>query len=318
MGSEQRSARNSFTALPLQRSSEWRQRSGRGEIDINPSCDLCFYVSQRGEVLLAVGARLAPVTRPEEWLRDPEQRLALGTVGDRVIAALVIDDDQREGLADDQHRWADLRLAALELPEDQAGFAAYARALVHWHQRHRYCGRCGSATRIEDGGHRRRCTRAECALEQFPRLDPAVIVLVEHQGRVLLGRQASWPPRRYSVLAGFVEPGESLEDALRREVFEESGIEVVECDYHSSQPWPFPSSLMLGFTARAGTDALSYGDELEHAGWFSPEALRAAVAAGEIRLPPPLSLSARLLDDWYRARTGRCSTEILPADNDWA
>jgi NAD+ diphosphatase len=202
-------------------------------------------------------------------------------------------------------------MAALSLPADAAGHAAHARALVHWHARHRYCGACGAVTLIEAGGHRRRCSAPECGIEHFPRLDPAIIVLVEHQGRCLLGRQASWPARRYSVLAGFVEPGESLEDALRREVFEESGVTVSECEYHSSQPWPFPSSLMLGFMAQAASEALSYGTELEHAAWFSPAQLEQSVADGSLRLPPPVSLSARLLEDWYEARTGRPATRLF-------
>ncbi|MCB1601280.1 MAG: NAD(+) diphosphatase [Xanthomonadales bacterium] len=317
MGSEQRSARNFFAGLPLDRSTGWRRRAGRGEIDVDPGHALCFFISERGEILLTRGQGLVTAASAAELTMDAERRLALGTVDGRVILALVVDDSGRDQCISEQRHWVDLRLAAQSLPLSEAGYAAYARALVHWHQRHRYCGRCGAPTRIEDGGHRRRCTQDSCGTEQFPRLDPAIIVLVEHQGRVLLGRQPNWPPRRYSVLAGFVEPGESLEDALRREVLEESGVQVVECDYHSSQPWPFPASLMLGFTARAETDALSYGDELEHAAWFSADELRDAVQAGEIRLPPPLSLSARLLEDWYHERCGRDSAEILPPGDRW-
>lgn len=311
MGSEQRSARNWFSGLPLDRSSAWRERIGRGEEDLDFTAAVTFYVSARGEVLVDAPGRLAAVADAVEFAVDAEQRLSLGTCDGRAVLALIVDDDQRETLLGEQRQWVDLRLAALSLPPVDAGYAAYARALVHWHLRHRFCGQCGASTRIEIGGHRRRCSNPACALEQFPRLDPAIIVLVEHAGRVLLGRQASWPPLRYSVLAGFVEPGESLEDALRREVEEESGVVVVDCEYHSSQPWPFPASLMLGFTARALSDALRYGDELEHAAWFSPEELLDAVRSGDIRLPPPLSLSARLMEDWYEQRTGRASTELF-------
>lgn len=313
MGSERRSARNYFSASPLDRSGEWRERAGRGEITLDPSVAFSFYVSDRGEVLVAATDRLVNASTPAELDVDVELRLSLGTHDGRVVVALIVDDSRREALISAEQRWIDLRLAALSLPPVDAGFAAYARALVHWHQRHRYCGRCGTVTRIEAGGHRRRCTNGGCDLEQFPRLDPAIIVLVEHQGRALLGRQASWPPQRYSVLAGFVEPGESLEDALRREVLEEAGVDVVECDYHSSQPWPFPASLMLGFMAKTDEDALRYGDELEHAAWFSPEELLTAVATGSVRLPPRLSLSSRLLEDWYELRTGRDSAELFGA-----
>lgn len=312
MGSEQRSARNWFTGLPLDRSGQWRDRAARGELALDPQGTLAFYISHRGEVLLDAAGALARVASEVELDVDDEHRLSLGAAAGQAVLALVVDDEARESLAREQRRWTDLRQAALALPQADAGYAAYARALVHWHQRHRYCGHCGASTRIEQGGHRRRCSNEACALEQFPRLDPAIIVLVEHAGQVLLGRQPGWPDKRYSVLAGFVEPGESLEDALLREVEEEAGVRVVECDYHSSQPWPFPSSLMLGFTARVENPALRYGDELEHAAWFSADELRAAVAAGEIRLPPRLSLSARLLEDWYEARTGRPAAEILP------
>ncbi|MBK8066530.1 MAG: NAD(+) diphosphatase [Rhodanobacteraceae bacterium] len=261
-------------------------------------------------MLVDASGSLVRVRTQAELAVDEEHRFALGADAGQPVVALVVDDEQRSRLAVEDQRWNDLRAAALSLPPSDAGHAAYARALVHWHQKHRYCGRCGASTRIELGGHRRRC--GACGLEQFPRIDPAIIVLVENAGRVLLGRQSSWPPRRYSVLAGFVEPGESLEDALVREVEEEAGVHVVECEYHSSQPWPFPASLMLGFTARTDDTDLRYGDELEHAAWFSADELRDAVATGEIRLPPPLSLSARLLEDWYVARTGRSAGEILP------
>lgn len=309
MGSEARSARNWFTALPLDRSSAWRERAGRDEIERDPAIALTFFISARGEVLVEAEGTLARAQSPDETSVDAEHRLSLGAHSGRPVLALVIDDQERDLRLAERRHWVDLRSAALSLPPADAGYAAYARALMHWHRRHRYCGQCGSATRIELGGHRRRCEA--CGLEQFPRIDPAIIVLVEHAGRVLLGRQASWPPQRYSVLAGFVEPGESLEDALRREVEEESGVDVIECEYHSSQPWPFPASLMLGFTARAASDQLRYGDELEHAAWFAPDELLAAVRSGQIRLPPPLSLSARLLEDWYEQRTGRDSAEIF-------
>ncbi len=310
MGSERRSARNWFSGLRLDRSGEWRERAARGEIPLDPEHARAFYISIHGEVLVDASGSLVRVRTQAELAVDEEHRFALGADAGQPVVALVVDDEQRSRLAVEDQRWNDLRAAALSLPPSDAGHAAYARALVHWHQKHRYCGRCGASTRIELGGHRRRC--GACELEQFPRIDPAIIVLVENAGRVLLGRQSSWPPRRYSVLAGFVEPGESLEDALVREVEEEAGVRVSECDYHSSQPWPFPASLMLGFTARTDDTDLRYGDELEHAAWFSADELRDAVATGEIRLPPPLSLSARLLEDWYVARTGRSAGEILP------
>jgi NAD+ diphosphatase len=141
-----------------------------------------------------------------------------------------------------------------------------------------------------------KCTHAACATDHFPRLDPAIIVLVTDGERALLGRQATWPEGRYSTIAGFVEPGESLEDAVAREVLEETGVPVLEADYHSSQPWPFPSSLMIGFTAQAASASVPRaGEELEDVRWFT----RSEVAAGVPGLPPPQSVSFRLIEHWY-------------------
>ena len=190
----------------------------------------------------------------------------------------------------------DLRTAGAFLPHDEAGLLAYARALILWRQRHRHCGRCGAPTRTASAGHVMTCPEPACATEHFPRLDPAIIVLVTDGERVLLGRQAAWPPGRYSTIAGFVEPGESLEDAVVREVLEETGVPVLDAEYHSSQPWPFPSSLMIGFTARAAADAVPRADEeLEDVRWFTRE----QIAAGTPGLPPPQSVSFRLIEDWY-------------------
>ncbi|MGL6222148.1 MAG: NAD(+) diphosphatase [Steroidobacteraceae bacterium] len=195
-------------------------------------------------------------------------------------------------------RFEDLRVAGGLLPADEAGVLAYARAMLYWRSRHRFCGACGAPTRSASAGHVMKCTNDTCAIDHFPRLDPAIIVLVTDGERALLGRQASWPPGRYSPIAGFVEPGESLEDAVAREALEETGVAVSGCEYHSSQPWPFPSSLMIGFTARAAADAVPQADEeLEDVRWFT----RAEIAAGFPGLPPPLSVSFRLIEHWYDA-----------------
>jgi NAD+ diphosphatase len=194
----------------------------------------------------------------------------------------------------------ELRPLAPVLPADSASLLAYARALVLWRSRHLHCGVCGAPNRPARAGHVMRCGR--CANETFPRLDPAIIVLVTDPTgeRALLGRQASWPAGRYSTIAGFVEPGESLEDAVEREVLEETGVQVGSVEYQSSQPWPFPSSLMLGFRAVAHSEAITLRDgELEDARWFS----RADLEAGHPALPPAGAISARLIDAWFH-RTG--------------
>jgi NAD+ diphosphatase len=192
----------------------------------------------------------------------------------------------------------DLRTIAGELAREEAGLLAYARAMVIWREHHRYCGRCGSRTVATQAGHVLQCSDPNCATQQFPRIDPAVIVLVTDGDRALLGRQASWPAGRYSTIAGFVEPGESLEDAVVREVREETGVEVAGVDYHSSQPWPFPASLMVGFSAHASHPQIQrMDDELEDVRWWTRE----QIAAGEAALPTTHSISFRLIEDWYDA-----------------
>jgi NAD+ diphosphatase len=199
---------------------------------------------------------------------------------------------------------APARLAALRevgalVPQAEGGLLAYASGIVAWHGRHRFCGVCGSPTVSAEGGHMRACTNPECGARHFPRTDPVVIMLVTDGERCVLGRQAVWPPGRYSCLAGFVEPGESLEDAVAREVREEAGVEVDAVTYRSSQPWPFPSSLMLGFTAEyVGGDLVLGPDELEDVRWFTREELRAGTASGEVSLPPPVAIASRLIGDW--------------------
>ena len=188
----------------------------------------------------------------------------------------------------------DLRFLGTVLPPDEANLVAHARALVLWHASQVFCGTCGSAARPGAAGNSRICMNDNCGREIFPRVDPAIIVLVEDGDRCLLGRQQAWPEGRYSTIAGFVEPGESLEDAVRREVYEETNIRVGKVTYHSSQPWPFPSSLMLGFTAEATTTDIELNDgELEDARWFPREDLLSDFP----KLPFRISIARRLVDD---------------------
>jgi len=188
-----------------------------------------------------------------------------------------------------------LRFLGTRLPLDEANLVAHARALVLWHASQSFCAICGSPALPDAGGNTRRCANPDCAREIFPRTDPAVIVLVHDGERCLLGRQASWPEDRYSTIAGFVEPGESLEDAVRREVYEETNVRVGAVRYHSSQPWPFPSSLMLGFIAEATTDTITLNDgELEDAQWFTRDQLHSEFP----KLPFRISIARRLVDHW--------------------
>ena len=195
--------------------------------------------------------------------------------------------------------FSDLRAVGPLLDRAEGSLLAYARGLMHWHARHRFCGVCGQPTVAIDAGHARRCTDAACAAQHFPRTDPAVIMLVHDGDRCILGHQSQWPPGMHSVLAGFVEPGESLEEAVRREVAEEVGVAVRDVRYRSSQPWPFPASIMLGFTARAVTTAIATSPaEIETARWYSRDELRHSPENEGFRLPRRDSIARRLLEDW--------------------
>ncbi|MFQ5984923.1 MAG: NAD(+) diphosphatase [Alphaproteobacteria bacterium] len=198
--------------------------------------------------------------------------------------------------------FTELRTVGPLLPAGEGALLAYARGMLYWHSRHKFCGRCGGATKSLEGGHRRLCERRSCRASHFPRVDPAVIVLVSDGDRCLLGRQPRWPAKLYSALAGFVEPGESLEEAVAREVKEETGVTVRRIRYHSSQPWPFPGSLMLGFTAEAATTEIELDrNELQDARWVARDALDAAATKG-VRLPHADSLARRLIDGWLAKR----------------
>jgi NAD+ diphosphatase len=198
-----------------------------------------------------------------------------------------------------------LRDAAALLSHGEAGLIAQATGLVNWHRRHPRCSVCGAATEIAEAGYVRRCP--SCGAMHHPRTDPVVIMLVTDGDRALLGRQARWPPGRYSALAGFVEPGETLEEAVAREVREEAGVEVRAARYQSSQPWPFPSSLMLGFVAEyAAGEPTTRDHELEDVRWFSREELE-AIRAGSVdglRLPPSIAIARRLIDGWLDGEPG--------------
>ncbi|MFC6081457.1 NAD(+) diphosphatase [Sphaerisporangium aureirubrum] len=208
------------------------------------------------------------------------------------------------GAVQDVPDWADiaaegLRKAGAVLGDRDAGLLVNAVALEAWHSAHEHCPRCGAGTTIVAGGHTRVCPVD--GSQHFPRVDPAVIMLV-HDGddRCLLARGPQWPEGRFSVLAGFVEPGESLEQAVAREVLEEVGITVTAPRYLGSQPWPFPRSLMLGFFARATTtDLIPDTEEIVEARWLTRTELGAAVENGEIRLPPGVSIARRLIETWY-------------------
>jgi len=257
------------------------------------------YLVGRGSAQLLSGApAIAFLDNDSALVRAaPAQQLVLlGWFRGRRVVFLDLPPDAAPELPPGT-RFEELRPLAPLLDGEDAALLAYARALGHWRHRHRHCGSCGALTAPRNAGHCLRCTDPQCGQEFFPRIDPAIIVLVSDGERALLGRQGSWPPRRYSTIAGFVEPGESLEDAVVREVLEETGVAVSNVRYHSSQPWPFPSSLMLGFFATAAAAAEPrVGGELEDARWVT----RAQVTSGEVLAPPTQSISWRLIESWLK------------------
>jgi NAD+ diphosphatase len=197
-----------------------------------------------------------------------------------------------------------LREAGSLLSASESGLAAYMVALLGWHRRHRFCANCGSPTDVAEAGLSRKCP--VCGASHFPRTDPCVIMLVEHDGRILLGSRSGWPSNRYSILAGFVASGETPEEAVIREVKEESGIVAHSPRYLGAQPWPFPSSLMLGYEASAdGGEPSARDGELTDARWFNLEEIRRAQSGdGELLLPGEVSIARSLIDAWA-ARGGR-------------
>jgi NAD+ diphosphatase len=262
------------------------------------------------------GVRLARVQLDQEP-HDAEEVILLGLESDG-SALFALDVEHVHAPAPTGTHLMALREAGARLPLQESGLAAYAVALVGWHRRHPHCAVCGALTDSAEAGHLRRCPH--CHAEHHPRTDPVVIMLVTDGDRVLLGRQPSWPAGRYSALAGFVEPGEGLEEAVAREVREEASVGVADVRYVSSQPWPFPSSLMLGFEATYAGGEPQVGDqELEDVRWFTREELREAAAreeqagprasawdpapGGALALPPQLAIARQLIDGWL-ARGG--------------
>lgn len=191
-------------------------------------------------------------------------------------------------------------------PQDQFELSLlfYTQGLIKWHATHQFCARCGSTNHIINAGHSRRCSNRNCLAEHFPKIDPAVIFSIVNnhlaESKILLARQAHWDKNRFSVIAGFVETGESLEDAVKRETAEEVGLSVEQISYFASQPWPFPNSLMLGFTCITSDEKINLVDEeLEEAAWFTANQLERKIKAGKLLLPSITSIAWRLIDHWF-------------------
>ena len=298
---------NYYAALPLDRRAQ--QRGDQAWIDrlLRDGATRILPVWRAQNLVAGIGeaprAAWLSMTQVESWIGGGET-IFLGVAGEIAHFALELShlEDPAPAAAMAAAGFTDLRSVGAVIPRDDGALLAYARGLIHWHSRHRFCGVCGHGTASEQAGHQRRCGNPDCGAVHFPRTDPAVIMLIHDGDRIILGRQSQWPPGMNSVLAGFVEPGESLEEAVAREVMEEVGIAVADVRYQSSQPWPFPSSIMLGFTARAlNRDIRLSPDEIESARWYSREELRRSPENETFRLPRRDSIARRLVDDWLAA-----------------
>jgi len=318
--------------LPLSRTVTDRAADLRGDEDLLPA----LLDDDSTRVLLVSGGRVVTRRRgrrPALALYSPQEaalRAPSTSLAERWAFLGYDDADRLPGVAPDETRpggpayvahhvpeggpaalpagdeWTPLREVGEDLSARDAGLATAAVALYEWHVRNPRCPRCGAETQPVHSGWVRRCPVD--GSDHYPRTDPAVIMaVVDDEDRLLLANSAAWPAHRYSTLAGFVEPGESVEHAIRREAREETAVVVGEVEYRGSQPWPFPASLMLGFRARAlSTDITVDGDELRAARWFDRATLRAEVEKGAVVLPPATSIARALIEDWFG--------EPLPAD----
>jgi len=269
------------------------------------SPDARFLLVWRSGNLFSNAPTPAPVMLPPSeaapYLARAESLTLLGANNGHPYFAVGLSDEDSTPLHELKKKgtFRNLRRLAPVLSEADGTLLAYARAMTYWHHTHRFCGTCGSSTVSSEAGFVRVCSNPDCGAPHFPRTDPAVIVLVTDSDRCILARKAEWPERMYSTLAGFVEPGETLEAAVVREVAEETSIVVNCASYHSSQPWPFPRSLMLGFTAQAEGGTIHIDEELESARWFGQEELAQALRSGRVRLPDALTIAHHLIEDWF-------------------
>ncbi len=304
-----------FTASPLDRAGDRRQDKAWLAALLDdpntrflPLWQLKVLIDLQGEG----GAAIAWANRETlgDYVRDEAVTVFLGLEDDRAHFAVAIEEDgnpAKSGRLAGGGKFIDVRSIAPNLSVGDAAILAQARSMTDWHLRHRFCAACGAPTTMHEAGYSRRCTETDCAAQHFPRTDPVVIMLVVDGDRCLLGRQPHFAANAYSALAGFVEPGESIEEAVRREVAEEAGITVGQVAYVASQPWPFPSSLMIGCQAEALDSTINIdADELEDARWFDRDQIREMAGNWRspegLRLPPPLAIAHQLVLDWMGMR----------------
>ncbi|HEV2364465.1 MAG TPA: NAD(+) diphosphatase [Caulobacteraceae bacterium] len=296
---------NTFAGNPLDRASDRRSDRGWLEERLADPASLALpvwngkpFVEGKGEKLQLAYVR---ADMAHELAAGAERVLFLGLWKGTAVFAVDLEGaaDPAEAGLEGLGRFEDLRAIAMSLPGPEAAIAATAKSMFEWRRRHRHCAACGEISEAADGGWRRVCP--SCRAEHFPRTDPVVIMLPFKGEKCLLGRQAAWPQRMYSALAGFLEPGESIEEACARELAEEAGLRALAVRYHSTQPWPYPSSLMIGLIAEVeNEDAAPDQTELDEVRWFSREEARALVAGehADARAPGALAIAHQLIKAW--------------------
>ncbi len=321
----QRSLLNVFTYSDLDRKVQQRKENHQILALQKMPCARYLMIHDN-RFLVRTGAKYSPcflnMTETSQLDCSLGTTVYLGTRKTKHYFAVELKNSQiADNLSDDNQQFVGLRECGRYLKARNASLLSYAKALINWHEMHRFCGVCGCSTESGQGGHVRKCTNDTCQKTHFPRTDPAIIVSVTRDGKCLFGRQRSWPPKRFSVIAGFVEPGESVEQAVAREVLEETDIEIDQIHYHSSQPWPFPGSIMLGYSATAKSETINLVDgELQEAHWRSIDEIIAGLITDEFRLPTPLSIAYRLIEDWFNAHSKETLASVitrLDADRSW-
>jgi NAD+ diphosphatase len=299
-----------FAGNPLNRASEKRTDSHWIDSKWRDPSSLVFPMWRLEPFLLGTDKQAAPaklgLLRPgiADSLSSPDAaRIFLGLEGERAIFALDVSaasNPADEGPLAGLGYFCDARTAAQLLSLKEAAIVAQAKALIDWHQRHGFCPRCGTPTRFMDAGYRRLC--GKCNAEHFPRVDPVVIMLASNGDACLVGRGKQFPTGMFSALAGFMEPGETIEEAVQRELMEEASVQVDEVTYFATQPWPFPSSLMIGCFARASSrDVKADENELAEVRWLERTVAREVIAGkpvSGIRLPPPIAIAHHLIKTW--------------------
>lgn len=311
-----KSSDNIFTSENINRLAEKRNDTGWINEQLEKP-ETLFIILWQEKNLINISAKpqIASVEKnniKKSFLRK-DQATLVGELNNKVYFSISLDKNvDAEKEFSDFGVFVPIRKYASLLDKDEAALLSYANALNNWQMRHLFCGKCGSKTRLAYTGHRMDCSNPDCSHQSFPRTDPAVITLIYKDDKCLLVRQSHWQPGQYALVAGFVEPGESLESAVARETLEETGIELDEIEYFSTQPWPFPGSIMLGFFAKAVTEKITFHDgELEDAKWMTRKEIVEELKNKTLKNPTGFSIAYRLLETWFNRDSDEKLSEII-------